>query len=105
MSKDSSNLVPGDTFGINGFKKRGHVVTFVQDYKGFALFFDTLTGEVFTLPYKEIDIASKKYAEHPFRNDILIFDFIENLPEEVFEVVRTQTLTMIPNKVKSGQIL
>lgn len=103
--KTSTNLEPGDTFGINGFKKRGHIVTFVQDYAGYALFFDSLTGEIFTLAYKEIDIAMKKFAAHPFRNDILIFDYIEKLPEDVFEVVKINALHLLKRGVSSAQIL
>lgn len=103
--KDATNLEPGDTFGINGFKKRGHIVTFVQDEGGYALFFDTLTGEIFKLPYNEIDIAVKRLAPHPFRDDILTFDFIEKLPDDVFEVVKVNALHLLKKGVQIGQIL
>jgi hypothetical protein len=64
---------------------------FVKEYKGRMLFFDIHTGELFLMTYKTIEKALQTNTYHPVHRDLKMFDYVESLPEDVFEVIKADS--------------
>ena len=85
------NIKPGDVYAQLGKVKRFHMFVFVKEYKGRMLFFDIHTGELFLMTYKTIEKALKTNTYHPVHRDLKMFDYVESLPEDVFEVIKADS--------------
>ena len=85
------NIKPGDVYAQLGKVKRFHMFVFVKEYKGRMLFFDIHTGELFLMTYKTIEKALQTNTYHPVHRDLKMFDYVESLPEDVFEVVKADS--------------
>ena len=81
-------IKPGDTWCQLREVKRFHIFTFVKRYKGRTLLYDCHTGEIFLVTYKALERALNTSANHPVHADLRMFDFIENLPKDVFSVIK-----------------
>lgn len=92
------NIKPGDVYAQLGKVKRFHMFVFVKEYKGRMLFFDIHTGELFLLTYKTIEKALQTNTYHPVHRDLKMFDFVESLPDDVFEVVKADSEIKINEK-------
>lgn len=91
-------MKPGDTYCQWGKVKRFHILTYVMDYKGRMLFFDTVTYDIYLITYKTVEKALDTKIYHPVRQDLRMFDFIETLPEEVLEVIKAEVELKIKEK-------
>jgi hypothetical protein len=85
------NIKPGDVYAQLGKVKRFHMFVFVKEYKGRMLFFDIHTGELFLMTYKTIEKALQTNTYHPVHRDLKMFDYVESLPEDVFEVIKADS--------------
>jgi hypothetical protein len=92
------NIKPGDVYAQLGKIKRFHMFVFVKEYKGRMLFFDIHTGELFLLTYKTIEKALETTTYHPVHRDLKMFDFVESLPDDVFEVIKADSEIKINEK-------
>ena len=92
------NIKPGDVYAQLGKIKRFHMFVFVKEYKGRMLFFDIHTGELFLLTYKTIEKALQTTIYHPVHRDLKMFDYVETLPDDVFEVVKADSEIKINEK-------
>ena len=92
------NIRPGDVYAQLGKVKRFHMFVFVKEYKGRMLFFDIHTGELFLLTYKTIEKALQTNTYHPVHRDLKMFDYVETLPDDVFEVVEADSEIKINEK-------
>lgn len=92
------NIKPGDVYAQLGKIKRFHMFVFVKEYKGRMLFFDIHTGELFLLTYKTIEKALQTDTYHPVHRDLKMFDYVETLPDDVFEVVKADSEIKIKEK-------
>lgn len=92
------NIKPGDVYAQLGKVKRFHMFVFVKEYKGRMLFFDIHTGELFLLTYKTIEKALQTNTYHPVHRDLKMFDYVETLPDDVFEVVEADSEIKINEK-------
>lgn len=92
------NIKPGDVYAQLGKIKRFHMFVFVKEYKGRMLFFDIHTGELFLLTYKTIEKALETNTYHPVHRDLKMFDFVESLPDDVFEVIKADSEIKINEK-------
>lgn len=92
------NIRPGDVYAQLGKVKRFHMFVFVKEYKGRMLFFDIHTGELFLLTYKTIEKALQTNTYHPVHRDLKMFDYVETLPDDVFEVVKADSEIKINEK-------
>ena len=92
------NIKPGDVYAQLGKIKRFHMFVFVKEYKGRMLFFDIHTGELFLLTYKTIEKALETNTYHPVHRDLKMFDYVETLPDDVFEVVKADSKIKIKEK-------
>lgn len=92
------NIKPGDVYAQLGKIKRFHMFVFVKEYKGRMLFFDIHTGELFLLTYKTIEKALETNTYHPVHRDLKMFDYVETLPDDVFEVVKADSEIKIKEK-------
>lgn len=92
------NIKPGDVYAQLGKVKRFHMFVFVKEYKGRMLFFDIHTGELFLLTYKTIKKALQTNTYHPVHRDLKMFDYVETLPDDVFEVVKADSEIKINEK-------
>lgn len=92
------NIKPGDVYAQLGKIKRFHMFVFVKEYKGRMLFFDIHTGELFLLTYKTIEKALQTNTYHPVHRDLKMFDYVETLPDDVFEVVKADSEIKINEK-------
>lgn len=92
------NIKPGDVYAQLGKIKRFHMFVFVKEYKGRMLFFDIHTGELFLLTYKTIEKALQTDTYHPVHRDLKMFDYVETLPDDVFEVVKADSEIKINEK-------
>ncbi|MBQ2982697.1 MAG: hypothetical protein IJD58_11320 [Lachnospiraceae bacterium] len=92
------NIKPGDVYAQLGKVKRFHMFVFVKEYKGRMLFFDIHTGELFLLTYKTIEKALQTNTYHPVHRDLKMFDYVETLPDDVFEVVKADSEIKINEK-------
>lgn len=92
------NIKPGDVYAQLGKIKRFHMFVFVKEYKGRMLFFDIHTGELFLLTYKTIEKALETNTYHPVHRDLKMFDYVEALPDDVFEVVKADSEIKIKEK-------
>lgn len=92
------NIKPGDVYAQLGKVKRFHMFVFVKEYKGRMLFFDIHTGELFLLTYKTIEKALQTNTYHPVHRDLKMFDYVETLPDDVFEVVKADSEIKIKEK-------
>jgi hypothetical protein len=90
-------MKPGDTFCNYSLVNRLHIYTYVDDYKGRALFFDTIDGSVVLINKTTIDYVLKKDGNHP-THSVKLFDYIETLPEDVFAVVKAEVDKKISEK-------
>lgn len=85
------NIKPGDAYCILGPIKRFHIFIFVKEYKRRMLFFDAHTGEIFLINYKTIERALNTDTHHPVHPELRMLDFIEHLPDDVFEVIKADS--------------
>lgn len=85
------NLNPGEVYCQLGKVKRFHMFAYVKEYKGRLLFFDIHTGELFLITLKTFETVRNKNTYHPVHSDLKMFDFVEQLPEDVFEVIKVDT--------------
>lgn len=92
------NIKPGDVYAQLGKIKRFHMFVFVKEYKGRMLFFDIHTGELFLITYKTIEKALETNTYHPVHRDLKMFDYVETLPDDVFEVVKADSEIKIKEK-------
>lgn len=92
------NIKPGDVYAQLGKIKRFHMFVFVKEYKGRMLFFDIHTGELFLLTYKTIEKALETNTYHPVHRDLKMFDYVETLPDDIFEVVKADSEIKIKEK-------
>lgn len=92
------NIKPGDVYAQLGKIKRFHMFVFVKEYKGRMLFFDIHTGELFLLTYKTIEKALQTDTYHPVHRDLKMFDYVETLPDDVFEVIKADSEIKIKEK-------
>lgn len=92
------NIKPGDVYAQLGKIKRFHMFVFVKEYKGRMLFFDIHTGELFLLTYKTIEKALETNTYHPVHRDLKMFDYVETLPDDIFEVVKADSEIKINEK-------
>lgn len=92
------NINPGDVYAQLGKIKRFHMFVFVKEYKGRMLFFDIHTGELFLITYKTIEKALQTNTYHPVHRDLKMFDYVETLPDDVFEVVKADSEIKIKEK-------
>lgn len=92
------NIKPGDVYAQLGKIKRFHMFVFVKEYKGRMLFFDIHTGELFLLTYKTIEKALQTDTYHPVHRDLKMFDYVETLPDDVFEVIKADSEIKINEK-------
>ena len=92
------NISPGDAYCQLGKVKRFHIFIYVKEYKGRLLFFDAHTGEIFLLTYKTVEKALKTDTYHPVHPELRMFDFVEHLPEDVFEVIKADADLKIAEK-------
>ena len=92
------NIKPGDVYAQLGKIKRFHMFVFVKEYKGRMLFFDIHTGELFLITYKTIEKALQTTIYHPVHRDLKMFDYVETLPDDVFEVVKADSEIKINEK-------
>lgn len=92
------NINPGDVYAQLGKIKRFHMFVFVKEYKGRMLFFDIHTGELFLITYKTIEKALQTNTYHPVHRDLKMFDFVESLPDDVFEVIKADSEIKINEK-------
>lgn len=88
----------GDVFCQLGKIKRFHMFVFVREYKGRMLFFDIHTGEIFLFNYATIEKTLERSINHPVHPDLKMFDFVEHLPDDVFEVVKADTELKLKEK-------
>jgi hypothetical protein len=88
----------GDVFCLLGKVKRFHMFTYVREYKGRLLFFDIHTGEIFLLNYSTVERALNKETNHPVHPDLKMFDFVEQLPHDVFNVIEADTELKLKEK-------
>ena len=84
-------LKPGDVYCQLGKVRRFHMFVYVMDYKNRLLFFDAHTGEIFLLTYKTVEKALNADTHHPVHPELRMFDFVETLPDDVFEVIQKDT--------------
>jgi hypothetical protein len=92
------NINPGDVYAQLGKIKRFHMFVFVKEYKGRMLFFDIHTGELFLITYKTFEKALQTNTYHPVHRDLKMFDYVETLPDDVFEVVKADSEIKINEK-------
>ncbi len=92
------NINPGDAYCLLGKVKRFHIFIFVKEYKGRMLFFDAHTGELFLLTYKTVERALETDIHHFNHPELRMFDFIEHLPEDIFEVIKADSDIKISEK-------
>ena len=92
------NINPGDVYAQLGKIKRFHMFVFVKEYKGRMLFFDIHTGELFLITYTTIEKALQTTIYHPVHRDLKMFDYVETLPDDVFEVVKADSEIKINEK-------
>lgn len=95
----SMELKKGDTWCQLREVKRFHFFTFVGDYKGRALLFDSHDRKIFLVSYREIECALNSSAHHPFHNELRMFDFIETLPDFVMECINAE----VEDLLKEGE--
>jgi hypothetical protein len=88
---------PGDTYCNYCDINRLHIYTYVDDYKGRKLFFDTITGEVVLFNQSTIEYVLSKDGNHP-KHKVKLFDYIETLPADIFEVVKAECSKKISEK-------
>lgn len=81
----------GDVFCQLGKVKRFHMFVFVREYKGRMLFFDIHTGDLFLINYSTVEKAMDRDTNHPVHPELKMFDFVEHLPDDVFEVIKADT--------------
>lgn len=94
---------PGDVYCQLGKVLRFHMFVFVQEYKGRMLFFDAHTGDLHLLTYKTVEKALSTDTHHPVHPELRMFDFVEHLPDDVFDVI--QATVDIKLKEKEPEIL
>lgn len=78
-----------DIYAINGRNLRGHflvLLEFLEDNE--ILFVDTLTGKPLVCDRKNVELALKHIVGHPKHDNLTTLDYIENLPENIFESIK-----------------
>ena len=85
------NIEPGNVYCQLGKVKRFHMFIYVKEYKGRLLFFDAHIGELFLINAFTVEKALKTDTYHPVHPELRMFDFVERLPDDVFEVVEADT--------------
>lgn len=82
------NIKPGDVFQILSPKKRFGGVIYMFDYKGRMLFFDFITRDCYLMTYKTVERALNSKAHHPVHEDLKILNFLETIPNDVYEELK-----------------
>jgi len=82
------NINPGDVFQILSPKKRFSGVIYMFDYKGRMLFFDFITCDCYLITYKTVERALNSKAHHPVHEDLKILNFLETIPNDVYEELK-----------------
>lgn len=95
------DLKEGDTFANLWKIKRFHIFVYVKDYKGYLLFFDIVENIPVLLSYKTVEKLMTTPADHPVHKNLMMFDYIERLPESVFDVVKKEMENRIKDKEPS----
>lgn len=85
------NIEPGNVYCQLGKVKRFHMFIYVKEYKGRLLFFDAHTGELFLMNNSAVQKALNTDTYHPVHPELRMFDFVEKLPDDVFEVVKADS--------------
>lgn len=85
------NIESGNVYCQLGKVKRFHMFIFVKEYKGRLLFFDAHTGELFLMNSSTVEKALTTDTFHPVHPELRMFDFVEKLPDDVFEVVKADS--------------
>lgn len=88
MAKRIKELKEGDILAINGKSKRGHFIVVFRVMQNDVLVFDTLNADIFKIDKTNALNAMQHIVGHPKHDDIKMLDLIENLPEDVYEVVK-----------------
>lgn len=83
-------MKPGNTYCNYSNILRLHIFTFVKEYKGRLLFFDTVDGNIMLFTKIAVEKALTTDGEHP-KHRVKVFDFIEELPPDVFDVIVAET--------------
>lgn len=85
------NIEPGNVYCQLGKVKRFHMFIYVKEYKGRLLFFDAHTGELFLINVSTVEKALNTDTHHPVHPELRMFDFVEKLPDDIFEVVKADS--------------
>lgn len=92
------NIKPGNVYCQLGKVKRFHMFIFVKEYKGRLLFFDAHTGELFLINSITVEKALTADTFHPVHPELRMFDFVEELPKDIFDVIVEQTELKLNDK-------
>lgn len=57
-----------------------------------------IRGDLFLVTYKDLNMALTMSANHPSHKDLKMFDYIETLPEDVFQVMEADAELKLKEK-------
>lgn len=86
----SESLKPGNCYALLGRVMCHHLLIYVKEYKGYLLFFDFIVPGVHLISHSAFEKAIHTNGVHPIDNNIKMLNFIEKIPDDVFEVVEAE---------------
>ena len=86
---------PGAIYSLNDGGRFGHMLVAL----GGGLYFDTVAGDTLSIAADEAARAKTAQSRYPGR---AVMDFVENLPDDVFEVVKNNAGEPTPFRILPG---
>lgn len=94
------NLKEGATFGVNERPLCLHVITYLKRNEDDLFFFDSTDASVIVLNKDNFVRGLATESTAPYSKKAPVFEYIENLPKRIFDVVKANSIFKNPKHVK-----
>lgn len=94
------NLKEGATFGCNEQPLRLHIITYLKRDNDDLFFFDSTDASVIVLNKDNFLRGLSAESTAPYSKKTPVFEYIENLPKHVFDVVKANSIFKNPKRIK-----
>lgn len=94
------NLKEGVTFGCNEQPLRLHIITYLKRDKDDLFFFDSTDGSVVIMNKDNFVRGLVTESTAPYSKKTPVFEYIENLPKQVFDVIKANSIFKNPKHIK-----
>lgn len=94
------NLKEGATFGVNERPLCLHVITYLKRNDDDLIFFDSTDASVIVLNKDNFVRGLATESTAPYSKKAPVFEFIEILPKNVFDVVKANSIFKNPKHIK-----